>query len=102
MWVALAIGKPVAVCDGVKPTHRSRFSITEGDRDPDLGFNGENVGETTDSKACRPANTPMLANRVHRIKLLCQTGRPGGNLWTVGIVHALEGVYNALGMWEFA
>jgi hypothetical protein len=44
----------------------------------------------------------MLANREHRNKLLCQTGGPGRNLWTVGLVYAHEGVDNALGMWEFA
>jgi hypothetical protein len=43
----------------------------------------------------------MLAYREHRIKLLRQTGRLGGNLRTVGSVHAHEGVDNALGMWEF-
>jgi hypothetical protein len=87
---------------GSYPEHYSRFSINEEDRDPDLGFNGETVGGTTGSKACRPASTPMLTNREHRIKLLCQTGRLGGNLWTVGLVHAHEGVDNALGMREFA
>jgi hypothetical protein len=88
------------VCGGVKPKHRSRFPINEGNRDPDLGFNGENVGGTTDSNACRPASTPMLEQREHRIKLLRQTDRPGVNLRTVRPVYAHEGVDNALGMWD--
>jgi hypothetical protein len=63
-------------------------SINKEDRDPDLGFNGETVGGTTGSKACRPASTPMLVHREHRTKLLRQTGRLRDHLRFVGKVHA--------------